>query len=391
MTCQQSTAPWSHRPRSVGHVARFGTVPSGTGIVVGGTRSLHRGLSVAVLLTCAGSRADLIALLRDADGPDGVVVACDMRADAPALAAADRAVVVPRVEHPDYVARLLDACVRERVRWLLSLNDFELAILTRHRADFARIGTVLVAPDEDAVEMCLDKWHTFQQLRAWGIPSPHTFLSLEAALDAIADRRLGFPVVVKARCAASSLVVETASNEQELQLVWRLASLRMHRSIEAGASPGMARFFSERPDLQREAVIVQQLIEGPEFGIDAMNDLSGRHIATITREKLVRQGSEALVARFDDRPDAQALGALLSARIRQPGNLNLDAIDDPRIGLTVLDLNPRMGTNYGFLQAVGISIPHALASLIRGERVDEADLKPPAGAVVARRAVYEIV
>ena len=97
-----------------------------------------------VLLTGAGRRNYLIAALKSAVGPGGQVIACDMRADAPALQQADRGFLVPPVDGPGYLDALLQICEFEQIGLLIPSLEPELWLLATHRAQFAALGTVAV-------------------------------------------------------------------------------------------------------------------------------------------------------------------------------------------------------------------------------------------------------
>ena len=297
-----------------------------------------------VLLTCAGRRVDLVELFKRAGGGDCRVVACDRNPSAPALRAADVGRVVPVVDDPAYVSQLMDVCAEEQVDLLVSLNDFEIALLAPHREQFLGVGTFLLMPSSATVEMCLDKLACQVMVREAGLDAPATFGSLDEAMIALDQGLLAFPLVVKSRRGTSSLLIEFVEDEAELRMVWDLGQTRIRRAIERSARPGIAGYHlsSASSDHIGGYLIIQEQVVGVEYGIDVLNDLDGRHVSTLVRRKLALRGSEADRVMTVDHPGLMALGARLGLHLRHPGNLNVDVIENEH-GLFVVDVNPRMG------------------------------------------------
>ena len=345
-----------------------------------------------VLITCAGQRADFIEIFRRILNGAGLVVACDMDPAAPARAIADRWRVVPRVDDESYVERLLDVCEEEAVGLLFSLNDFEIALLAHEADRFGRIGTRPVIAHPDMIDACLDKWASYQLLTKARVVTPPTFLSVEAALKAVADRQVEFPLVVKSRWGTSSLGgIEVVHDARELELVWELGTIRMERHISQGALPGIGRYFARlRNRGPATPLLIQERATGPEYGLDIVNDLDGRYRATLTRRKLVVRGSEASLAVTIDSSELEALGRQLGELIGQPGNLNCDVIESRR-GLSVVDINPRFGTSYPFTQLAGANVPAAVIAWAHGTEPDPAWLRCRPGVTVRQTNAYSVV
>ncbi|MDT7786300.1 MAG: carbamoyl-phosphate synthase large subunit, partial [Pseudonocardiales bacterium] len=235
-----------------------------------------------VLVTCAGRRNHLVRCFRSALGTDGLVIAADASSDAPALREADRAHVVPAVNAPTGVDALLGICHDEDVRLLVSLNDFELPFLADRREDFAAVGTTLAVSSREVVDICFDKWETVRFLQSCGLSAPMTYLSLDEVATATDRHDLAFPLVVKPRWGTASIAVEVADGIDELRLLYDHVAKKVHRS--ALASPS-----SQDPG---RCVIVQELLPGQEYGMDVVNDLEGRYVATLGRRKISMRSGE---------------------------------------------------------------------------------------------------
>lgn len=309
-----------------------------------------------VLLTCAGRRNYLIDYFRQALGARGEVYAIDSCAEASALREADRAFLVPSVVAPDYFDVLYEICLRHQVRLIFSLNDLELPLLARNRERFLRIGTVPVVSAPEVVDRCFDKWETDAFLQGIGVGVPRTFLTLDDARAALARGEISFPLVVKPRWGTASIGLEFPSSEEELELAWRLGTMRLQQTILGAVSAA---------DPLR-SLLIQERLSGEEYGLDVVNDLHGRHVTTFVKKKLAMRCGETDRAITMERPDLVDLGKRIGSALGHIGNLDCDVfVDGDRV--RVLELNPRFGGGYPFSHAAGGNLPAALVAWAGGE------------------------
>jgi carbamoyl-phosphate synthase large subunit len=312
-----------------------------------------------VLLTCGGRRNYMVGYFRAALAGRGVVCVADSSGDAPALHEADRAFVVPRVNHPDYIEHLLELCRRNEVGLLLSLNDLELPLLARHRDRFQAQGTIAVVSSPEVIEICFDKWATGQFLAACGIAGPRSFMTLRDAQAALDRRELALPLVIKPRWGSASIGIAYVEEARDLAPTYQLIRRQLERSILAEASAS---------DLEH-AVLIQERIVGQEYGLDVVNDLDGSYVATFARCKLAMRAGETDRAVTVANAELDRVGAIIAQRLGHLGNLDCDVflVDDR---LYVLELNPRFGGGYPFSHAAGADLPAALIAWACGEAAD---------------------
>jgi carbamoyl-phosphate synthase large subunit len=313
---------------------------------------------INILLTCAGRRNYLVEYFRQALDGRGRIFASDADGSAPALQEADRAFLVPPVTHPDYFDILLAICRDHRVRLLFSLNDLELPLLARQRDRLLNVGTIPVVSSPAVVDLCFDKWSTFQFLRQIGVPTPQTFVAIEDAREALFRKELAFPLVVKPRWGTASFGIEYPESIQELALTWDLGRLRLLRSFLASASADGER-----------CLIVQEKGGGTEYGLDVINDLEGRYVTTFVKRKLAMRSGETDKAVTVAHPGLEAVGRRIGEALGHIGNLDCDVfVDGDRCW--VLELNPRFGGGYPFTHRAGANLPAALIAWAQGEAVD---------------------
>jgi carbamoyl-phosphate synthase large subunit len=312
-----------------------------------------------ILLSCSGCRNYLIDFFKIALAGSGQVFVCDSNPDAVSLQEADRAFLVPRSSHSSYFDRLLDICKQHQIGLLIPLNDLELPLLARQRERFLEIGTVPVISDPVAIDICFDKWKTYQFLKQNNIPTPKTYRSLANALEAIAIGDLNFPLVVKPRWGAGSIGIEFPQDSEELELAYRLIRKRLTRTILAAVS-------SLDPD---RSVLIQEQIVGREYGLDVINNLDGKYVTTFAKQKLSMRGGETDSAITINDPKLIAIGEKIGQNLQHIGNLDCDVLSEPQ-GYCVLEMNPRFGGGYPFSHVAGANLPAALIAWVSGQPIN---------------------
>jgi carbamoyl-phosphate synthase large subunit len=312
-----------------------------------------------VMLTGAGRRTYLVEFFQWALGGRGQVIACDSIGSAPAMSEADRRFIVPRIDHPEYIASLLAICKVHSVRLLCSSSDLELGVLSQHAARFRAVGSIPVVAAPPAIAICQDKWATFHWLRSCGLDAPATFGSLADARAALAYGTLAFPLLIKPRFGTSSIGVVLVENDRELALAYEWVQVQLRRTVLGRWAPTAA----------ANSLLIQQFVLGQEFGMDIVNDLSGRHVCTLARRKLMmRAGNTDRAVTVAD-PSLDRIGAVIGQRLAHLGCLDCDVIKNDR-GVSVLDLNPRFGGGYPFSHLAGANVPAALIAWANGEQPD---------------------
>jgi carbamoyl-phosphate synthase large subunit len=312
-----------------------------------------------ILFTCAGRRHYLLQFFKEVLGDSGRIIGADMQLSAPALVLADKAIAVPGVYADNYIDCLLDICKEEKVNAIISLNDLELPILAAARSRFEALGVTLIVSSDEVIDICFDKWKTFDFGKLHGFDVPKTYLTLEAVKEAINAGEVNYPLVVKPRWGSASVGIDFPDNEEELELCYKLQHLKLKSTILAQASG---------QDMDN-AIMIQEKIQGKEFGVDILNDLNGKPHVVYVKEKLAMRAGETDKAVLREIPGLEALGFKLGEALGHVGNLDCDFfVKDGKFYL--LELNPRFGGGYPFSQMAGANFPEAIISWLKGEAFD---------------------
>ena len=228
---------------------------------------------INVLFTCAGRRNYLINYFKDALKGNGLIIAVDNQINAPALIDADLAIQVSNIYSESYVPEILAICQEHAVSALISLNDLELPILSKNSSKFDAIGTKVIVSKEKVIEISFDKWKTHHFLRSQGLKTPETYLLLDEVINNIESGSLCFPLILKPRWGSASIGIEIVENLIELEYAYLLLKSKLERSILKEASD---------QDFD-SSILIQEKIDGEEYGMDILNDLEGNYVGTFAK------------------------------------------------------------------------------------------------------------
>lgn len=308
-----------------------------------------------ILFTCAGRRNYLINYFKNALNGNGQIFATDMDLRAPSLIDADVSIQVPAIYDPNYINVLKNIIKENNINAVISLNDLELPILAKNKSDLESLGAKIIVADDNAINISFDKWETVNFLKSIGLKSPKTYLSLNAAKLALKNGEIFFPLVIKPRWGSASIGIDFPENMEELDLAYRLQTLKLKRTILAEASK----------DFEDTSLLIQEKIPGKEFGMDVLNDFEGNYIGTFVREKLSMRSGETdkAISIIDER--FEEIGKIIGENLKHIGNLDCDVFVYNN-KLYLLELNPRFGGGYPFSHEAGVNTAAIYIEWLKG-------------------------
>ena len=312
-----------------------------------------------ILFTCAGRRNYLLNFFKEELKGEGLIMAADMQMSAPAMSVADRKFIVAAVYDEGYIESILQICFENNVDALISLNDLELPLLSKRKGDFENIGTKVIVADLSSIDIAFDKKKTVEFATANGVKTPKTFTNYDEALDALRKGELSFPLVVKPRWGSASIGLEFPTNQEELDLSFRLLFSRLGRTMLAEAS---------KTDFEN-SILIQEKIEGKEYGVDVLNDFDGKTQQVYVKEKLAMRAGETDKSALRNKPEIEELGLKIGNALKHVGNLDCDFFEKDG-EYYLLELNPRFGGGYPFTHLAGGNYVKAIVSWIKKEQVD---------------------
>jgi carbamoyl-phosphate synthase large subunit len=282
-----------------------------------------------VLLTGVGKRYDIVS----AFAQHAFTIAADPSPLAPAQYAADLRVAPPRIDDPDYIPFLLDLCSKHNVRAVVPLTDLDLEVLGSARPELPAF-----VPDAEIARDTFDKYSAHLLLERHGLPSPPTVLP--------PDEPESYPVMVKPRQGSGARSIHPAGDRHEMEFFIRYV---------------------------KEPVMVQRLMQGPEFSIDLLSDLDGRCLNAIPRTMIESRGGESIKGMVINDSELIELGRRVVEALGVRGPCTVQAFRDAEIGLGITDVNTRFGGAFPapmYAALPGRTYPELIVKMARGESVE---------------------
>jgi len=284
-----------------------------------------------VLFTCAGRRADIVAAFGAAGA---TTLATDASELAPALYAADRRALVPRVGDPGYVPALAELVRVHAVDLVVPLTDLDHRVLAARREE---LDALVLLPDLPTVERTADKFLAHVFFQAHGIPSPPTWLPDDLPPDDVID----YPVLVKAREGFGANHIYRAKDREELEFFLRYTAV---------------------------GSMVQQVCRGTEFSIDVFCDLDGICLNAVPRTMLHSTGGESVKGETIKDWDLIRFAAHVAETLRLRGPACIQCFREADGTHQVTDVNPRFGGAFPLPTAAGSRYPELALALAAGEQ-----------------------
>ncbi len=285
----------------------------------------------AVVLTGVGKRYDIVS----AFGEHAFTIAADPNPLAPARYAADLHVFPPRIDDPGYIPFLEQVCAEHGAGAVVPLTDLDLEVLAA-----AAAGDRLPAfvPPPEIARATYDKYATHELLLSHGLPSPPTVLpGMEPP---------SYPVMVKPIHGSGARSIHPAADRAEME------------------------FFV---GYVKEPVMIQKLMDGPEFSIDILCDLDGRCLNAIPRTMIESRGGESIKGTVIHDEELIELGRAVSETLGFRGPATVQAFRDAEIGLGITDVNTRFGGAFPapmYAARPGRTYPELIVRMARGETIE---------------------
>src|SRR5690606_16898276 len=197
-----------------------------------------------------------------------------------------------------------------------------------------------------------------------GFDTPKTFNHLKISKVALKNREINFPLIIKPRWGMGSIGIYKAENDLELEVFYNKVKRDISNSYLKYESDGHL----------ENVVLIQQFIEGQEYGLDVFNDLEGNHIKTFVKRKIAMRSGETDSAKTEENIPLMELGKKIAQSLNHVGNLDMDCfISDGE--LYILELNCRFGGGYPFTHLAGVNLPKVLLDLYENKKTRASNLE----------------
>jgi len=305
-----------------------------------------------VLVTGAGGACGIGAIQSLKTETDHRVIGVDMDAAAVGLYFAHDGQSVPPAADdawPEVMADVVEAFGVDVVVPTVDEELAELPSLARRLPD----DVPIVAPNQEVIDLAMDKYQTMEQLSAAGHPVPETWLATERAeIDPSA-----FPLIVKPRQGRGSRGVTMVETPDELTT------------------------YLNETSYPTAALLCQEYIDGTEYTTSVVGTKTNRLLGVVPKEAIAKDGSTVLGATRRSPAVADACADIFET-LEPAGPLNVQQIVDENGVPRVIEINPRFSSTSCLTVAAGINEFNLLVRDALGEQVD-----PPADFITDRYIV----
>lgn len=328
-----------------------------------------------ILLTSVGRRTYMVNYFKEALEGKGLVHATNS-VETNAMKIADKTVLTPLIYDGNYIDFLLEYCLKNNIKAVISLFDVDLAVLAKNKQKFADNNITLVVSDYDFVQICNDKWLTYSFLIKNGFFSPATFLSVNDTIEALKSNAINFPLIIKPRWGMGSIGIFVADNREELHVLYQKTLNSINESY--------LKYESAQAPIN--SVIVQEKLFGDEYGLDIFNNLEGELLSCVPKKKLAIRAGETESAEIIENQELFEIGEKISQLSKHIGNLDVDCffVDNE---FYILEMNCRFGGQYPFAHLAGVDFPKTIIKMIMNEKIDKNLLKANAGIIGVKELV----
>lgn len=312
-----------------------------------------------ILLTSVGRRTYLIKYFQEALGEKGKIFASNSVLTH-SLKQADGWIITPNIYSETYVDFLLEYCITNHITVIISCFDIDLPILSAARTRFQMYGISVIVSSLEVTKICNDKWKTYEMLLNLGLDTPKTYCHLSTAKRALKTHSICYPLIIKPRWGMGSIGIYQVDNDEELDILY----FKLQREIFKTYLK-----YESKADFD-DCIIIQEMIEGQEYGLDVFNDLHGNLATIIAKKKIAMRAGETDIAEIVDNTPFLLIGNTLSQGLGHIANLDVDCFVSNDNRILTLELNCRFGGQYPFSHLAGANFPKQIIRWLEGYSTD---------------------
>jgi carbamoyl-phosphate synthase large subunit len=306
----------------------------------------RKGETMNILICSVGRRVKLVEYFREACNKiNGKVVATDCDSTAAALYYADENEIVPRIDDPEYISVVKHLCRKYEINAILSLIDPELSLLAKHKDEFEKEGVTVIVSNKDVVEICYDKYLTYQFLRDNNLPFVPTYTDINQVIEEIQNQTMKFPLIVKPKNGSASIGITKVHTVKEIELLRE----------------------------ESQELVIQPFIKGEEYGIDCYVDIISKEtISIFLKRKLRMRGGETDKSVSVKDPELKELIERLINTLHPLGPIDIDCFKTKN-GYVISEINPRFGGGYLHAYEAGENFVKYIINNVSGNKNKPSD------------------
>jgi carbamoyl-phosphate synthase large subunit len=294
-----------------------------------------------VLISSSGRRTSLYQLFAKAvEKYKGEVYCCDADPLAPTLIINSiRSIVVPRLSDPTFKSKIFDYIISKKIQLIVPTIDTELNFYAENKKELNALGCSVLISESQFVEVCNDKWKTYQLFKNKGVDVPSSWLP--ASLDMSFSKEF----FIKPRNGSASVGAKISSVDE---IGYDISNL-------------------EKP-------IVQEVLKGDELTVDCLVSFDGKPIYFVPRYRLRTLAGESIQSKTlvaDEKLSSVIMNVLnICGDLGAVGPLTLQFFKT-EIRISLIEINPRFGGGYPLSYRAGAHYPEwIIENLLEGTELE---------------------
>lgn len=289
-----------------------------------------------ILILSAGTRNKIVQYFKREIKNNGKVVATDMSELAPAIYEADKFYIVPPMNNPMYIEKILEICQKEKIDALFTLIDPEISLIAQNKEKFLNIGVIPLVSDYENVELAFDKFKMYTFLKENGFKTAKSYIDKNKFYQDLNKGNIKFPVFIKPVKGSASINISKVNSKEEVDLLFSLY----------------------------DNLIIQEFLDGQEIGADVYIDpISKKVVSIFTKEKIKMRAGETDKARSFKNDELFDLICKLVEKIGYEYMIDMD-IFEINGEYYISEINPRFGGGYPHAYESGVDFVKLLINSV---------------------------
>lgn len=313
-------------------------------------------MPISVIITSVGGEIipGIIDALRSEDSYEFKIVGVDMEEDAVGQKFTNEFYTVPGGLESGYISRMVDISKREKIDVIVPLSDQETRSLSKNKDEFRSIGTEILTPNGESVEISSDKGSMLEYLDENGVSVPDYYLpnSFEELDQAVSE--LGYPekkVVMKPRRQRSARGFWLLSDERSTQ------DLAMNeKCLQSLPYNSLRDLLTDKQSMPN--VVVMEYLEGPDFNVDCLS-VRGETVYQIPIRRVKPDAGPVQIGETIHNSQVQSMAKEICNSFEFEYNTNVELAyptDKQEHEPLVYEINPRISGPIATHKAAGINL-----------------------------------
>ena len=252
---------------------------------------------------------------------------------------ADKFYKVPPATFQDFLSSVLSICQQENIDIFIPIIDLSFQKLSENKDKFEQLGTFLLIPEPEVVDITDDKFKTYIFFKENKLPTPRVFTNIKEINK--------FPVFIKPRKGGrASINTFKIQDRDELEFY-----IRKYNNM-----------------------IIQEFVEGEEFTADCLNSLDGEFIECVIRKRIETKGgvsikSEIIKGEVSKRIKEHIIK--ITERLKIPGSYNIQGFITDNNSILFTEINPRFAGTHSFTIEAGLNSVKYILDMYCGAKTHE--------------------